>query len=115
QDVSIGRLLAHLDEDDLVVLVSDHGGGAKGRHVFNPNAWLAQHGWLAAAGMRAGLGMGLAATALRMGRQAAKATGLAEPLKRGLAPLFGRAALRARALADSVDWHATRAYYTPLF
>jgi predicted AlkP superfamily phosphohydrolase/phosphomutase len=115
QDASIGHLLQRLDDEDLVMLVSDHGGGAKGLRVFNPNAWLAEQGLFAAAGVRAGLAMGFASAGLRAAREGAKALGLTEPIKRGLAPLLGRAAQRARALADAVDWTATRAYYTPLF
>jgi len=110
QDASLGRLIAQLDEDDLVILLSDHGGGAKGRRIFNPNALLAQHGLFAAVGVGSGRG-GLVALAFRAARQTAQALGVAPYLKKAL----GRQAAKARAVADAIDWSRTKAYYTPLF
>lgn len=44
-DEEIGRLLALAGPDTIVVLASDHGGGAAHREVFL-NIWLEQQGWL---------------------------------------------------------------------
>ncbi len=45
-DDAVGRMLACLDEDALVVVMSDHGGGPSPTCRFNTNAWLHGAGWL---------------------------------------------------------------------
>lgn len=44
-DELIGNVLAAIDEDTTVFIVSDHGGGSLLKEVFF-NSWLNQHGWL---------------------------------------------------------------------
>ncbi len=44
-DAEVGKLLAAVDSDTTVALVSDHGGGPLYREVFL-NVWLEQQGWL---------------------------------------------------------------------
>lgn len=45
-DRALGRLLARLDETAAVLVLSDHGAGGAGDHVFCLNRWLASEGWL---------------------------------------------------------------------
>ncbi len=45
-DRAVGELLAHVNDDWLVLVMSDHGGGPRPHRQFNTNAWLHQHGWL---------------------------------------------------------------------
>ncbi len=47
-DAQVGRLLALVDEDTIVMVVSDHGGAPIYRHVYL-NAWLQSRGYLRAA------------------------------------------------------------------
>jgi predicted AlkP superfamily phosphohydrolase/phosphomutase len=45
-DGMVGRLVAQVDADWLVVLMSDHGGGPRPAKALNLNAWFRQQGWL---------------------------------------------------------------------
>jgi len=45
-DRALGRLLARLDENAAVMVVSDHGAGGASDHVVCLNRWLASLGWL---------------------------------------------------------------------
>jgi len=46
QDAALERVLSHADEDTDVVVLSDHGHGARGDLNFHTNEWLAAEGYL---------------------------------------------------------------------
>ncbi|NLF00808.1 MAG: hypothetical protein GX601_07505 [Anaerolineales bacterium] len=45
-DEHLGTLMANLDDDTSIVVVSDHGSGRREPYAFHLNAWLAERGWL---------------------------------------------------------------------
>ncbi|MDH7485903.1 MAG: alkaline phosphatase family protein [Anaerolineae bacterium] len=47
-DGLVGRLVAQVGPDWLVMILSDHGGGPRPAKALNLNAWLQQQGWLRA-------------------------------------------------------------------
>jgi len=109
-DRVIGQLLEAADEDWIVGVVSDHGGGARPERLFVVNAWLRDQGFLAESRTaRAGLKRRLARLLRRGARLPIKA------LFWKLLPREARAGLRKMdATAAQPDWSRTRASFVKL-
>jgi len=123
-DASVGRLLATVDDDDSVFVVSDHGFGPA-RRSFYINEWLRQQGYLV---LRDGTPVGqaswrtklvgqLAAPLFKLNSSSETFRRLTEPFKRrllanALRDRFVRAKHGGRVRLNHlpVDWQHTRAY-----
>lgn len=112
-DAELGRLLAALPDDTLVLAMSDHGMGPFPHRRVHLNAWLAEQGWLRLrpdAGGRPHLGNRAIAAARRR-----LPTQWRHRLRERL-PASVRMQLFARHLnLDQVDWPRTRAYRLAVF
>jgi len=112
-DEAIGRILSHVDDNTLVFVISDHGGGAAATKFFHTNAWLEEQGYLHIIQGREGLVKRSRGTALALRRF------LDTPLGsrlRSLLPsqLIQQGRMLVRNIAQ-IDWSQTRAYRFPLF
>ncbi len=111
-DAAVGELLSLVDEEWLVVVMSDHGGGPRPWRTFNTNAWLAQHGWLKPV---SGRGSHLLHRGVRYALEWARNR---LPWRQWVAehvPLRMRQkALEVRQATHLIDWAATRAYRVPM-
>ena len=106
-DRALGRLLARLDDTAAVLLLSDHGAGGAGDHVFCLNRWLASEGLLRFKGVSGLPGQLVAAAQEFLARRLPAQ--LKEVLLRGPAASL---VMRADALSrfGGLDLPGTRAY-----
>ena len=111
-DADVGRLLAEVDEDTLVVVMSDHGFGPV-HSFFLTNNWLASRGWLK---FKKGPGTAfkrllfrLGFTPLRMFR-ITKALGLGRLRKKVRFQQQAGLVNRVFLSFDDVDWSRTKAF-----
>ena len=111
-DAAIGRLLADLDDDTAVMVISDHGGGPAPTRHLNLNAFLRERGDLVAAGQgRAQVASGVR----RLVDRARQQVPMRMWLKRNLPE---RALRRLRGLRNAtaaIAWEQTRAYAMPIY
>ncbi len=111
-DTAVGELLSLVDERWLVVVMSDHGGGPRPHRLFNTNAWLARHGWLAPAQGAGGRVM------YRAARHALAWARTHMPMRKWIidhmSPDMRRRALQVRQATAAIDWGRTVAYRVPL-
>ena len=111
-DRAVGELLSRVDEEWLVIVMSDHGGGPRPWRLFNTNAWLAQRGWLRVEGRRTTRWVH---QLLRYGEAWARnrlpwRQWVAEHVPKRIR----REALAVRQATNLIDWSRTRAYRVPL-
>lgn len=110
-DAMIGDLLALVDDEWLVVVMSDHGGGPRPHRLFNTNAWLAAQGWLTPV-------QGGGRPLYRLARGAVNWARDHLPMRLWLVehmPVgMRRRALEVRRATGLIDWSRTRAYRIPL-
>jgi predicted AlkP superfamily phosphohydrolase/phosphomutase len=109
-DAVIGARVAALEDDTVLILMSDHGAG-EATYWFNLNLWLAQEGWLVFKGTPTG------SLKRRSSAYLSKGWNLLRRLDvlglRGRLGNLTRQRLRARldyTLAPEVDWGCTLAY-----
>ncbi len=111
-DAAMGRLIAGLDDDTAVVVLSDHGGGPAPLRNLNLNAFFKERGLLATAGGgRATVATGVGRL-LERGRQSLPGRLW---LKRHLPERLGRSLRGLRNATGAVAWERTRAYATPVY
>jgi predicted AlkP superfamily phosphohydrolase/phosphomutase len=110
-DGVIGRILARCDDDTIVIVLSDHGGGPAPDRFVNLNAFLRAAGYLTAAtGRRTELASGLR----RLVDHARDALPGRTWLKQHL-PEWVRRRLRGlRTGTGAIAWEQTRAYTVPI-
>ena len=110
-DAAIGRMIAGIDDDTAVIVVSDHGGGPAPFRQVNLNAFLAARGYLERATA------GRARVATTVGRVLERGR-LALPgrlwLKRRLPERLGRSLRALRKATGAIAWEQTRAYAIPI-
>jgi predicted AlkP superfamily phosphohydrolase/phosphomutase len=114
-DAAVGRLVEAAGEEMTVVVLSDHGGGARASRAFHTNAWLRTEGFLA----------------LKRGRSTSNGVlwklygqlkerfpyreqlyrSLPAPIKRVVSRVDGAAELGL----DRIDWPRTQAYRFPMY
>ena len=111
-DEMIGQLLDLVDDSWLVVVMSDHGGGPRPRHLFNTNAWLAAQGWLTP--VRGGEGRALHRVAKNVMGWAKEHLPMRLWLVEHMPAGLRRRALAVRQATGLIDWPRTRAYRVPL-
>ena len=112
-DASVGRILSCADENTLILVISDHGGGAAGTRAFHTNAWLEQLGVLHVKRSKESLLGNLRRVVVAVRR--ALGSRVEHTLRRFVPSRFveqGRALVRNIA---HIDWTATRAYRFPMY
>ena len=110
-DAAIGRILARLDEDTAVMVLSDHGGGPAPPHYLNLNAFLREAGLLAAAGGRAQMASGVR----RLIDHARPVLPGRMWLKRHLPERMQQRLRGLRNATGAIAWDKTRAYAVPVY
>ncbi len=111
-DAMVGELLSLVDEEWLVVVMSDHGGGPRPWRTFNTNAWLAREGWLTPAGGRGGRWVH---RVLRYGVEWARnRLPFRQWVVEHVPKRLRQEALAVRHATNLIDWSRTRAYRIPL-
>jgi len=114
-DELIGRLLAAVDQNTVVLVVSDHGGGSLLKEVFLNN-WLKQEGWLSLThpgGVSRSLKHSLRKVGFTRERMSKHFTSPFMMKLRQRVPLSVQHAVipgETMTLADAVDWPRTCAY-----
>ena len=112
-DTAVGRLLSYAGEDTLVLVISDHGGGAAATKIFNTNAWLEQQGLLTIKQSQDSFLRNLRHIVVAMRRK------LGSQLEFHLRRFTPQRVIeQGRALVRNVahiDWSATRAYRFPMY
>ncbi len=112
-DGVVGEVMAGLDDDTVLMLLSDHGAGPLRKYV-NLNAWLQAEGWQ---GLRAGQdGGGVSFRAARATWRLLKDY-LPERQRQWVKSRFGgaRDRLRTYLFLSRIDWARTQAYSTGYF
>lgn len=116
-DQSLGRIRAELDDDTVVMVMSDHGFGRKHAANVQLNHWLASQGLLTFCRSRTGTDGRSLATRLMEGvyRQVVRKTPrrVKERLARWLPGLRNR--VQTRLVYSNIDWKSTKAYSDSLF
>ncbi len=111
-DAMLGELLELVDEEWLVVVMSDHGGGPRPWRAFNTNAWLAQEGWLVPESGRRSQWLH---RALRYGIEWARnRLPWRQWVVEHVPKRIRQEALAVRQATNLIDWTRTRAYRIPL-
>jgi predicted AlkP superfamily phosphohydrolase/phosphomutase len=111
-DEAVGRMLAHVDDDTLVIVMSDHGGGPSPTHRFNINYWLRSQGLLSVkqkrlSGFSAALGDALYTLKEHLPYK--------EHIRR-LLPVGALSTLSSTLMnIANVDWPRTKAYRVPMY
>jgi predicted AlkP superfamily phosphohydrolase/phosphomutase len=112
-DRLIGRLIASLNDEALVFVISDHGGGSAATVHLNTNAWLHQAGYLGIHATKDSIAARLKGPVFFL-RRALDNT-LGDRLRKYLPDRLirqGRALVRNIA---QIDWDSTRAYRFPMY
>lgn len=114
-DAALGRLVETLDDDDTLMLVSDHGSAATSDRAIFWNRWLADHGLLAYS-RSASVARSVAAAKRVAGRWIP--AGLHARLFASLGGVAGR--IESAARFAGIDWNRTRVFseelaYQPSF
>lgn len=111
-DEALGRMLAYMDDDTLVIVMSDHGGGPSPTHRFNTNYWLRSQGLLSVkqtplSGLSAALGDILYTIKEHLPYK--------EHIRRIL-PVRTLSTLSSTLMnIASIDWSQTKAYRVPMY
>ncbi|MBI5788558.1 MAG: alkaline phosphatase family protein [Candidatus Schekmanbacteria bacterium] len=106
-DYSIGRLLKEIDENTYILVVSDHGSGARPLKTVNFNHWLYQAGFLEPAGkLKGGL-----SSAAQKGIEYLKAKLPIRNIYRRMFPDKMRGVVaNIRSNTSAISWEKTKAY-----
>ena len=113
-DAAIGRLLTQIDEETIVVVMSDHGAGPLRRWV-QLNRWLANEGFLTFKGAAATGQRGRKASLINQAASAYKRL-LPDSLRRTIRARLGarfydlKARMETEMFTATVEWSQTRAY-----
>ncbi|MCL4303440.1 MAG: alkaline phosphatase family protein [Anaerolineae bacterium] len=114
EDENIGKLLKYVQDDTLVMVVSDHGGGPAAVKHFHVNAWLQELGLL-----RPKQGGGKAVVgALQVSLSAVRRRLGTRLVKQIMGKLPTKVTEQARGLSKNVaqiDWLATQAFDFPMY
>ena len=112
-DKAVGDLLAAVEKNTTVIIMSDHGGGARPTWRFHTNAWLHQQGWLAARQPNPAR-----STLRNIVRKVRGSFPYQEQVYRRLPLLLKQLATRANSDAQAntgdIEWSQTQAYRFPL-
>ncbi len=110
-DQNLPRLLQHVDEKTLVLVMSDHGAGAL--HGFvNINRWLADHGLLAFKTGSGNVGGSALITKAASLYKKYMPVGLRAAIRKNMQDQFtqAKARMESELFAAAIDWSRTRAY-----
>jgi len=111
-DEAVGRMLAHVDDDTLVIVMSDHGGGPSPTHRFNTNYWLRSQGFLSTKRKRVSDFSAVLGDVLYTIKEHL-------PYKEHIRRLLPTRALSGVSSTlmniASIDWHKTKAYRVPMY
>lgn len=110
-DGLVGRLVAQVGPDWLVMILSDHGGGPRPAKALNLNAWLQQQGWLRA---QAGNARPLRQTARHLVDWARFNLPFLDWANRHLPERVRAGISEIKSGAGLIDWGKTRAFRVPL-
>lgn len=112
-DQNIGRILKHIDEDTMVVVISDHGAGPAALNLFHTNAWLQTQRYLQIIHRQDRI-VDISRSVVMMIRGSMN-TPLGNKVRRLIPARFvrqGRAVVRNIA---QIDWSQTLAYRFPMY
>lgn len=118
-DTCIGKLLAVIDDDTTVIVMSDHGGMAHPKHYFNTNCWLRTLNLLVPTPKMNQSRSGLKGAFKQFYRSKIRHLPSLEKVYRRLPRSLKRIATNLDSQAmlnlDVIDWKRTKAYRFPMY